>query len=442
MEKTSLFCKSLKISWPLVVFFWASQIHAESLYPGIFLIDDFQTQPSWSDDADLTLNSNNLELVGDKTASQTPTGFNALLRMDHRQLAHAGKMMTNTDPSLASQTGFGISFNLVHVKAYNSVELLKSAADAYDSFIYPSHFQTAINSNSNSAGNITPVPLPAALVLFGSALTGLVSFSRWKHRLGWKDPNKPTTVLGIKFPNLDYQQAMTLFQEWITSRVAHQVCFANVHTLVSCIQDKQLHNINQQSFNAMDGLPLVWYAKLVHGKSKASRLCGPDLMLKCLDEGRERAWTHFFLGGTEPVLQDLVNNMHTRYPGVNIVGWHSPPFRALSASEDTRLIQLINDAKPDFLWVGLGAPKQEKWIAAHMHQLNVPVQLGVGAAFNFHSGHVKRAPLWMQQYGLEWLYRASTEKRLIKRYLTTNPIFLLLFVRDLFLIRCLRLKAV
>ncbi|MGZ5524008.1 MAG: WecB/TagA/CpsF family glycosyltransferase [Methylomonas sp.] len=253
-------------------------------------------------------------------------------------------------------------------------------------------------------------------------------------------PFKTVNVLGISFPVLNYEQTLEIFQTWAASKVAHQVCIANVHTVVTCLSDKELRDINNRSFVTMDGLPLVWYAKRVHG-ADVSRVCGPDLMLKCLDQGRNMGWKHFFLGGRQEVLDDLVAAMQKRYPDVDIVGWHSPPFRQLSEDEDNQLVELINNAKPDFLWVGLGAPKQEKWIAAHLDKIHVPVQLGVGAAFNFHSGHVMRAPLWMQKNGLEWLYRMFKDKRLIKRYLATNPVFLSLFARDLLVFRLLKRKV-
>ncbi|WP_347986785.1 WecB/TagA/CpsF family glycosyltransferase [Methylomonas sp. AM2-LC] len=317
---------------------------------------------------------------------------------------------------------------------------------ACEDFIYSVNAQSfsqiaANNTTSASALDITPVPLPSPIFLFSAALTGMLLIARLTQRSIWIQPGSSTNVLGIKFSNLNYDQALNLFQQWIISKVSHQVCFANVHTVVSTLEDKELLNINHKSFNAMDGLPLVWYAKLVQGDSTASRLCGPDLMLKCLDEGRNKNWTHFFLGGTGPILNDLVDAMQQRYPGVAIVGWHSPPFRALTEEEDQQLVDIINAANPDFLWVGLGAPKQEKWIATHLHRINVPVQLGVGAAFNFHSGHLKRAPRWMQSYGLEWAYRLMNETRLVRRYLATNPVFLLLFLRDLLLIRFFRLKT-
>ena len=243
-------------------------------------------------------------------------------------------------------------------------------------------------------------------------------------------PSDKVDIMGINFPILDYQDCLSLFGRWITAREPHQVCIANVHTVVTSIKDKELRDINNSSLPTMDGLPLVWYAKAVHKAFIKERVCGPELMLRCLDQGRPKGWKHFFLGGTETVLADLVVAMQSRYPGVDIVGWHSPPYRPLSDEEDKQLVTLINQRKPDFLWVGLGAPKQEKWIASHLPDIHVPVQVGVGAAFDFHSGHVRRAPVWMQKSGLEWLYRMSQDRRLIKRYCSTNPVFLALFLRD------------
>lgn len=259
------------------------------------------------------------------------------------------------------------------------------------------------------------------------------------------EKNGPTpniiTILGLNFPIIDYQYSLKLFRQWIVAREPHQVCIANVHTVVTSLSDAELRHINNQSLITMDGLPLVWYARAVHGVDIKERVCGPELMLRCLDAGRAQGWRHFFLGGKDEVLSDLVTAMQARFPGVDIVGWHSPPFRALSAEEDQQLVELINQQQADFLWVGLGAPKQEKWIAAHLSRVNAPVQIGVGAAFDFHSGHVKRAPLWMQKYGLEWLYRMMQDKRLIKRYCATNPVFLALFFRDVMVARWRRITS-
>ncbi|PKD39397.1 glycosyltransferase [Methylomonas sp. Kb3] len=253
---------------------------------------------------------------------------------------------------------------------------------------------------------------------------------------------KSVDIFGIRFPILDYELTLQLFQEWIASGQAHQVCIANVHTTVACLTDHELRDISNNALSTMDGLPLVWYAKLVHQAPIKTRVCGPDLMLKCLDHGQQLGWRHFFLGGKDEVLADLVANIRKRYPQAELVGWLSPPFRPLSAEEDQQLVDLINAARPDFLWVGLGAPKQEKWIAAHLDRVHVPVQLGVGAAFDFHSGHIKRAPLWMQKSGLEWCYRMAKDRRLVKRYFSTNPVFLLRFAWDFLQIRVLKRSAV
>ena len=238
------------------------------------------------------------------------------------------------------------------------------------------------------------------------------------------------TILGINFPVMDYLSSLDLFKQWIASREPHQLCVANVYTLVTSLNDKELRDINNRSLTLMDGLPLVWYARAVRGEKIKERVSGPELMLLCLDQGRMHGWKHFFLGGKEEVLTDLLSAMQSRFPGVDIVGSHSPPFRPLSVEEDERLVTLINQHQPDFLWVGLGAPKQEKWIAVHFDKIHIPVQIGVGAAFDFHSGHIPRAPLWMQNSGLEWLYRMLKDRRLIKRYISTNPVFLALFLRD------------
>lgn len=236
--------------------------------------------------------------------------------------------------------------------------------------------------------------------------------------------------MGLNIPLIDYAYTLELFKHWIASRESHQVCTANVHTVVTSLSDHKLRDINNQSLVTMDGLPLVWYARAVHGANIKERVSGPDLMLRCLDEGRSYGWTHFFLGGKEAVLTDLVSAMQLRFPGVNIVDWLSPSFQPLSSEEDEQLVAMINSHQPDFLWVCLGAPKQEKWIAEHLSRIHVPVQIGVGAAFDFHSGHVRRAPVWMQKAGLEWFFRMLQDRRLVKRYFLTNPIFLALFLRD------------
>lgn len=253
---------------------------------------------------------------------------------------------------------------------------------------------------------------------------------------------KSVDILGIRFPILDYDLTLTLFQDWVNSGQSHQVCLANVHTAVTSLSDAELRDISNNSLATMDGTPLVWYGRLVHQADIKARVCGPELMLKCLQHGQEMGWRHFFLGGKDDVLADLVANIRHLYPAAELVGAYSPPFRTLSDEEDQKLVDFINDAKPDFLWVGLGAPKQEKWIAAHLDRVHVPVQIGVGAAFDFHSGRIKRAPLWMQKVGMEWLYRMLKDPRLVKRYLATNPVFMMYFARDFLRVRLFKRTSV
>jgi N-acetylglucosaminyldiphosphoundecaprenol N-acetyl-beta-D-mannosaminyltransferase len=136
-------------------------------------------------------------------------------------------------------------------------------------------------------------------------------------------------------------------------------------------------------------------------------------------------------GGAEGVTEQLASNLLRRFPGVRIVGSYSPPFRSLTDDEDEQVVRMINETNPDIVWVGLSTPKQERWMAEHVDRLAAPVLIGVGAAFDFHSGRKKQAPRWMQRSGLEWLFRLVTEpRRLGRRYLVNNPLFILLVVQQ------------
>ena len=155
------------------------------------------------------------------------------------------------------------------------------------------------------------------------------------------------------------------------------------------------------------------------------RVYGPDLMLSVLEKSSRLGLTSFFYGGAEGVAADLAAIMKKRFPGLRVVGTYCPPFRALAASEKSDMIDMINEASPDFLWVGLGAPKQDLFMAEYRRELNCRVLVGVGAAFDFHAGTLKMAPPWMQRYGLEWLFRLAMEpRRLWRRYVFGNSIFI------------------
>jgi len=256
--------------------------------------------------------------------------------------------------------------------------------------------------------------------------------------------NKIVNMADVSFPVINYDGAIKIFQQWIDERKpSQQVCIVNVHTLVSAMRNPAFRSIMQQAgMNTMDGQPLKWYANTVCQADVNERVCGPELMLRCLDQGVERGWQHYFLGGRPEVLESLESRVLQRFPGVQIAGSYSPPFRSVTDGEETEMIAHINASKANILWVGLGAPRQEQWIHRNLHRLTVPVCVGVGAAFDFHAGSITRAPSWMQSAGLEWLYRVIADPRLFRRYLDTNPPFLWMLIRDWVRVHVLRRSGI
>ena len=202
------------------------------------------------------------------------------------------------------------------------------------------------------------------------------------------------------------------------------VCVSNVHTVVMSYEDESYRNIQNSAALALpDGKPLSVVSRL-RGFEDAQKVSGPDLMPEMFKLSEEKGYTHYFYGSTEVTLEKLKQALAIRYPNLKIVGMYSPPFRPLTEEEDAKIIQQINNAAPDFIWIGLGAPKQEQWMYAHRDKV-CGIMLGVGAGFDFHAGTVKRAPVWMQKSGLEWLYRLTQDpKRLFGRYVITNTKFL------------------
>ena len=188
-------------------------------------------------------------------------------------------------------------------------------------------------------------------------------------------------------------------------------------------------------------MPLVWVARL-RGQRDITRVDGPTSMKLIMRHGAELGWRHYLYGGSPHSLPLLMEKLQKDIPSVSIVGSDSPPFRDLSTDETAAALERINSAEPHFVWVGLGMPKQELWMARHQHLIKAPVMLGVGAAFDFHAGVKRRAPLWMQNSGLEWLHRLSSEpKRLGRRYLHGNARFLMLVAQDLIKERLGRLRG-
>ncbi len=201
------------------------------------------------------------------------------------------------------------------------------------------------------------------------------------------------------------------------------VCVTGVHGISEARRDPGFRRILNGAFlNTTDGMPLAWLAKY-HAGGDVGRVYGPDLMLEVFSRGG--GITHFLCGGAEGVADMLKGKMEARFPGVKIVGTHCPPFRAPTPDDERALADAIRAAKPDIVWVGLGTPKQERFMARYLPEWDATVMIGVGAAFDFHTGRLRQAPRWVQRCGMEWLFRLRMEpRRLWRRYLINNPLFL------------------
>lgn len=233
-----------------------------------------------------------------------------------------------------------------------------------------------------------------------------------------------TEILKTNINVLSMEQTVEYLDSHLEELRGEYVCVSNVHTTVMAYRDEEYRKVqNGSALNLPDGKPLS-ITQRKHGYEKAGRVPGPDLMLLIFALSEERGYRHFFYGSTQETLDKLVVNLKQKYPKLQIADSYSPPFRPLTEEEDREIIDRINNAKPDFIWVGLGAPKQEKWMAAHKHKVS-GVMLGVGAGFDFHAGTVKRAPKWIQELCGEWFWRMLQDpKRLLPRYLDTNTAFL------------------
>ena len=234
-------------------------------------------------------------------------------------------------------------------------------------------------------------------------------------------------ILGVGVSAVNMPAAVRTIVGWIEGGEQHYVCVVPVHSVMDCLRDDEHRRIvNRSGMTTPDGMPMVWLCRL-KGFRHVRRVYGPDLMLEMCRVSQEKKFRHYFLGGAEGVPEKLVANLTDSLPWLEVGGLYSPPFRELTPIETDEMIARINESKADILWVGLGSPKQERWMAEHIEALDVPVVIGVGAAFDFHAGVKKQAPRWMQQSGLEWLFRLASEpRRLWKRYLRANPAFVVL----------------
>lgn len=232
-------------------------------------------------------------------------------------------------------------------------------------------------------------------------------------------------ILGVELAAIDMPWLLSYTKDHLKEMSGDYICVANVHTTVMAFEDPSYLAIQNGGIMAIpDGGPLSTTGRK-RGFEGMRRVTGPDYMRACLEMGTAYGWRHYFYGGSQQTLDTLKEVFPQRYPGIQIAGMYSPPFRPLTAEENAAAVKAIQDAQPDFVWVGLGAPKQEIWMREHQGRIS-GLMVGVGAAFDYEAGNIKRAPQWMQDQDLEWLYRLMQDpKRLYKRYLHTNRVYLL-----------------
>lgn len=232
-------------------------------------------------------------------------------------------------------------------------------------------------------------------------------------------------LLGVRVHAVQIPDAIARMEEWIRDRDGcHYVAVTGMHGVMEAQHDTQFKRIlNTADLVVSDGMPLVWAGRR-HGFPMKRRVYGPELMLTFCQQTATKGYRHYFYGGASEVPSELAASLEERFPGMQIAGTYSPPFRALTPEEDAQIVAQINAAQADILWVGLSTPKQEKWMYAHRDKLNVPILMGVGAAFDLNSGRLRQAPDWMRENGLEWFFRLVMEpRRLWKRYLVYGSKF-------------------
>jgi N-acetylglucosaminyldiphosphoundecaprenol N-acetyl-beta-D-mannosaminyltransferase len=239
------------------------------------------------------------------------------------------------------------------------------------------------------------------------------------------DSRRVANVLGVDVDVVDLEDALAYLAALLQGSRKGYICVAGVHGVVEAQRDARLMEIYSGSAMTIpDGMPLAWVGRM-QGHTGMQRVTGPDLMLEVFRRTEFADVTHFFYGGREGIARELQDRIQQQFPWVNIVGTHTPPFRELSDSEETELISSIAVLKPDMIWVGIGCPKQEIFMARYLPNLETKLMLGVGAAFDFHTGRIRDCAGWIKRAGLQWLHRLLQDpKRLWWRYVRVNPAFL------------------
>jgi N-acetylglucosaminyldiphosphoundecaprenol N-acetyl-beta-D-mannosaminyltransferase len=237
-------------------------------------------------------------------------------------------------------------------------------------------------------------------------------------------------ILGVGVSAINMQDALTIINGWVERREPNYVCVTPAHAVMDCQRDVNVRRVyNQAGMVTPDGMAIVWLLKLA-GFSNVSRVYGPDLLREVCAESLKHGWRHYFFGGAPQVTRELVARLQRDYPGLQVAGWDSPAFENFAAEEQAALTRMA-EARADLIWVALGSPRQEVWMAQNLHQIGC-VMVGVGAAFDFLSGFKSQAPRWMQKAGLEWLFRLFSEpRRLWRRYFLYPHFIILVFLQRL-----------
>ncbi|MCX6893452.1 MAG: WecB/TagA/CpsF family glycosyltransferase [Verrucomicrobia bacterium] len=248
-------------------------------------------------------------------------------------------------------------------------------------------------------------------------------------------------VLGVGISAINLDTAVAAVAAALERKAKGYVCVTGVHGVSEAQEDPAFRAILNRAFlTTPDGMPTVWMGRW-QGFREMRRVYGPDLMLRVCDFTRTRGFTHFLYGGAPGVAEALKERLEQRFPGLKVVGTYTPPFRPLTAGEEQGLADQVSRLKPDIFWVGLSTPKQERFMAQYWQTLDATLFFGVGAAFDFHAGRMRQAPLWMQRNGLEWLFRLGCDpRRLWKRYLKNNPLFVFRVACQLAGIRSYRIE--
>ncbi len=239
-------------------------------------------------------------------------------------------------------------------------------------------------------------------------------------------------ICGVNVSAINLTLACDTICHWVENRKKAYVCVVPASTVVDCQSDEAYRRvINSADMATPDGMPIVWLERL-KGYRKVERTYGPDLMLAICKISEEKGYKQYLCGSTPTTCERLESKLKEKFPKLKIVGRFSPSFGEISEKENEMIIQAINQSNPDILWLGLGSPKQDFWMYEHRPKLNVPVIVGVGAAFDFLSGVKKQAPRWIRNIGLEWFFRLCCEpRRLWKRYLIGNSKFIYFLFQDL-----------